>query len=224
MKEEEVRRPAKVYRNRFDYQEKVTDNRDDSFRCIAKEGVAQDVTDKYLIKIQDIQLIVDKWVENTSDLVYLCTYNCRQWQPLAMGYKQGDTCTFKKVAGNNFFIVADSPDGKSLRFITAPFYADTTGLIRKFIPQQEAVAYTFPIESMKIYSYMYLNYWDVNTGKFIKVDYDEISDSTRVYKQIPKNSLLLFLIPKEKKFSDRNRPLFYLDNDTICSTRSDLSH
>ena len=34
-------------------------------------------------------------------------------------------------------MVADSPDGNKLRNITAPFYTDKDGNIRKFIPQKE---------------------------------------------------------------------------------------
>ena len=70
---------------------------------------------------------------------------------------------------------------------------------------------------------MYLNYWDVDSCRFVKINCDKLTDSTRVYNRIPVNSLMVFLVPKELPFSDRNRPLFYIENDSIYSTRSDLS-
>ncbi len=211
LREEEVRRPAKVYRFYFD-QERV-------------KGLEEleDVTDQYLTKCYDIEVPVDMECMDGSGLVYLCTYNCRQWMPLAIGKKDGDICRFKNVAGNNFFIVADSPDGRSLRFVTAPFYADTTGLVKKFVPHKNLVSHEFSITGMKLYSSLYLNYWDVDSSKFVKVDYDQLNDSVRIYNRIPHNSLLVFLIPKDKPFADRNRPLFYIEKDSIFSTRSDLS-
>lgn len=211
LREEEVRRPAKVYRYLFD-------------STALNGGMGKDVTNDYWDKLHDLEIRIDVTeIPKESDPVYLCTYNCRRWMPLAIGKKEGGLCTFKGIAGNNFFIVADSPNGKDLRFITAPFYSDTTGVVKKLNPNKELISHTFPINDMKLYHYMYLNYWDVDSGKFVKINYDILTDTTRVYHHIPENSLMVFLIPKELPYSDRNRPVFYIDGDSICSTRSDLS-
>ena len=91
--------------------------------------------------------------------------------------------------------MADSPDGKKLRFITAPFYADTTGYVKKLMPKKENfISYTFPISDMKLYRYMYLNYWDTDSSRFVKIDYDKLTDSIRVYDRIPENSLMVFIV------------------------------
>ena len=220
LEEEEVCRPAKVYRTRFDpfHINHIKDRTIASFF-----DKVQDVTDSYLGKIHDIEINIDKNLKSESDEVFLCTYNCRRWQPLAIGKRKGNLCTFKNVAGNNFFIVADVPTGKQLRFITVPFYSDTTGYVRKFLPERQNISYTFSIEDMKLYRSLYLSYWNPDSSQFVKIDYDLITDSTRVYEQIPKNSLMVFLIPTNLPHSDRNRPLFFVEGDSICSIRSDLS-
>ena len=223
LKNEEVRRPAKVYRYQFDKLSTKCEY-DDGFNFSVKSGLVEDVTNQYLTEFRDLSIDVDKENPTKSELVYLCTYNCCRWIPIATGERQKEKYQFKNVAGNNIFIVADSPDGKKLRFVTAPFYADTTGYIKKLIPQKENfISHTFSIDSMKLYHYMYLNYWDVDSCRFVKINCDKLTDSTRVYNRIPVNSLMVFLVPKELPFSDRNRPLFYIENDSIYSTRSDLS-
>lgn len=97
-----------------------------------------DVTNEYLNKTTPIQVSVDK--ENRkpqkSNQVYLCIHNYYAWQPIAIGYRKENICYFDRVVGDNIFMVADSPDGNRLCFITAPFYIDEEGNIRKFIPQK----------------------------------------------------------------------------------------
>ena len=127
--------PAKVYRQRFD---PIACNRledDDGFDTFLKDPLVQDVTYQYLAPTTTIKIAIDEKYTNSFNLVYLLTHNFYQWQPVAIGQRSDAMGIFENVVGDNVFMVADSPDGRRLRFITPPFHVDKEGEIRKFIPQ-----------------------------------------------------------------------------------------
>lgn len=73
--------------------------------------------------------------------------------------------------GDNIFIIADSPDGQSLRFVSAPFYVDIVGNIKKLIPdRQENIRYAFSVKRYKLFGKYGLYFWDIETGSFSKVN------------------------------------------------------
>ena len=109
-------------------------------------------------------------------------------------------------------MVADSPDGNRLCFITAPFYIDEEGNIRKFIPQKENTQeFTFNKYRKKLDQEHTLHYWEPNKDKFVPLQYISQTDTTQTYDQIPQGALLWYTIP-EKIFNQR---LLFIKNDSL---------
>lgn len=84
----------------------------------------------------DLRIEADKEPSSAESLVYLCAYNYYEWKPVAIGIQTDAVCEFKDVVGNNIFIIAEGGKEQELRYITAPFLVDSSGHIRKFIPDK----------------------------------------------------------------------------------------
>lgn len=111
-------------------------------------------------------------------------------------------------------MVADSPDGNKLRNITAPFYTDKDGNIRKFIPQKEhKQTFTLNKRKKKLDQEHTLHFWDTEKERFIPLEYASSTDTTQTYDQIPANALLWFTIPERIV----NQRIFFIENDSIKS-------
>ena len=213
--------PAKVYRDRFDpaLQSPISNKKDDGYITYLKNRLCYDVTNEYLGKTIDIVNPVEKEYSNKSSIVYLCTFNCNSWQPLAIGEKIENDYIFKNVVGDNIFIIADSPDGQSLRFVSAPFYVDTVGNIKKLIPdRQENIRYAFSVKRYKLFGKYGLYFWDIETGSFSKVNLCSKTLDTWIYENIPSDALLLFYIPG----ANRNRPGFFIEQSEIRPWKKEI--
>ncbi len=208
------RRPAKVYRSRFDPNFHKSKIKDDGYITFLKSPLIYDVTDEYLDPPINILVQTDKFNNENriSNQVYLCVYNFYEWKPLAIGNIDNTICTFEKVVGDNVFMVADSPDGKTLRFITDPFYVDNFGKIHMFTPSMlEKKPLTLAKRKGKEKLVHTLFYWDVNKRVFTRLQYEQSSDSTQFYREVPTNALFWFTIPERIV----NQRVFFIENDSI---------
>lgn len=211
----EIRRntPAKVYRTTFDPVKEPPKNNDDGYLTFLKDPLKRDVTNEYLDTTVDIHIEVDKMIHKAkSDQVYLCTYNYYEWTPIALGRIEKKVCSFKDVVGDNIFMIAEAVDGIYLRFITAPFYLDKLGNIKKLIPQKDhTIEFTLDKRKKKLNQIHTLHYWEVKENRFIPINYREATETTQSYDQIPCNALLWFTIP-EKIYNQR---VFFIENDSL---------
>lgn len=209
-------RPAKVYRTRFDFVAIESDYYyDDKYITNLKSPLIYDVTNEYLDTPVDITITADKTdysSNNKSTQIYLCVRNFYEWKPIAIGSRTDLVCSFNQVVGDNIFIVADSPDGNTLRFITAPFYVSTSGETRKFIPDSN-ISETLILKKRddRIDEMHTLKYWDTNNNDFVTINHSETSDSTQTYTQVPHNSLLWFGV-SNRIFNQR---IFFVNNGEI---------
>jgi hypothetical protein len=208
-----VRRPAKVYRTRFDPVDFSRLKNDDGFVTAMKSPLIQDVTNEYLTPTTNIRIIVDETDFNhQSNQVYLRVHNFYEWKIIAVGERSESVCIFQNVVGDNIFIVSDSPDGRTLRHITAPFYVSKNGEIHKFIPQlnnREALTITKGPRRRGMPHTLF--YWDIYEHGFLPVPYISKTDSTQSFDQVPKNALLWFAV-LDRSFNQR---VFFVENDTI---------
>jgi hypothetical protein len=204
------RRPAKVYRSRFDRIKNEKIINDDGFRTYLKNPLLYDVTHEYGEEVIRIQITADIPDVSKNDQVYLCTYNYYGWKPLAIGKYSDGLCIFNNVVGDNIFMVAHCPDKRILKFVTAPFYVNKKGDIHKFIPdKQSKISYSLSKKN-KTAAYT-LFYWDIDEQHFIPLDYEKSTEESQYYTNIPENSLLWFKIP-ERIYNQR---VFYIHNDSI---------
>ncbi len=212
---------AKVYRDRFDpiwdkIKKGVTD---DGYISNLKSILNYDVTNEYLGKVLNLSIPIDKEYKNDSPIVYLCTFNCNQWQPLAIGEKKENHYVFDNVVGDNIFIIADSPNGSFLRFISPPFYVNDKGESSKLIPNKEQTfRYAFPKDKFYLWGKYHLYYWDTETQSFSATQLVEKNQTCWIYEGIPNNSLLLFYIPT----NNRNRHFFFIENNEIKPWKEEM--
>lgn len=208
------RRPAKVYRSRFDPDFSKINKNDDGYITYLKSPLIYDVTNEYLDKPIQIKLSIDKKEikRRKSNQVYLRVYNLYEWCPIAIGYRIDSICYFDNVVGDNIFIVADSPQGNELRNITVPFYVNKNGEIHKLIPQKENVqTFTLNKRLNKLDQQHTLHYWNTDKDKFIPLSYVSSTDTTQTYDKIPGNALLWFTIPERIV----NQRIFFIENDSM---------
>lgn len=207
-------RPTKVYRNRFDSDLSIIDTDDDKYTTYLKSPLIHDVTDEYLDETTQIQISIDKKniKRGKSNQVYLCIYNYYEWHPIAIGQRKDTVCHFENVVGDNIFMVADSPDGNGLQNITAPFYVDREGNIRKFIPTKEhKKTFTLNKRKNKLNQEHTLHYWDPDRERFVPLKYISETDTTQTYNQIPENALLWYTIPERIV----NQRISFIENDSL---------
>ena len=165
-------------------------------------------------KTTEIKVSLDKQKQNgrKSNQIYLCAYNHYEWCPIAIGYRKDSIGYFENVVGDNVFIVADSPREGELQIITAPFYVDKEGKIRKFIPQKEnKKIFTLNKQKNKLDLQHTLHYWDTDKELFTPIAYASSTDTTQTYNQIPENALLWFTIPERIV----NQRIFFIENDSM---------
>ncbi|MDE6215118.1 transglutaminase domain-containing protein [Bacteroides sp.] len=211
-------RPAKVYRSHFDLHSVPggEESADDGYATWLKSPLLEDVSLEYIKDPVEVRVATDRVREfaDATGQVYLCAYNYYKWEPVALGCRTDTVCLFRGVGGDNIFLVADAPTGGRLRFLTAPFYMDAHGRIRKFVPRPERVqAFTFPKRKKLLNRPYTLYYWNVETDSFSPLEYSSTADSTQSYTNIPENALLWFTVP------DRivNQRVFYLENDSVIT-------
>ena len=208
-------KPVKVYRQRFDPYVKNETVEDDGFVTDLKSPLLEDVTTEGGNVPVNFCVKADK---NDSageqKQVYLCAYNYYQWKPLAIGIKKEDSCYFEHVVGNNIFIVAEAVSRKKLRFLTAPFYLNAEGSIRKFIPDTVQAVHLV-LEKKKEEQCRVLHYWDLTQDDFSPISCESIlSDTTQLYTHIPANALLWYTTV-QKSLGQR---VGFIQNDSLKRT------
>ncbi len=194
-REKKLRIPAKVYRIMFHPQKSDLPHAiNDNYYTYLKTPILADATEHYPFHPINLCTTTDIPIDSKNGLIYLCVFNRHQWLPIALGQRQQNRCVFKKVIGDNVFIIADSPNGEDLRNITAPFFVDSLGNIQKFIPNP-SISDSVILPKM-ILSKNHLNFWNIKEQRFETMEHcDTISDSTVMYKHIPHNTLLLYAFP-----------------------------
>lgn len=213
--------PAKVYRCQFDpiFSNINKNMKDDGYKTSLKNVLNYDVTDEYLGKVINVVNPIEKNYENLSTFVYLCTFNCNQWQPLAIGEKREKHYIFENIVGDNIFIIADSPDGNSLRFVSAPFYVDIDGNLTKLFPDNKnCIDYAFSIEDFQLFGKYTLYYWDTEICTFVPLNLRTKNNKVWEFESIPQNALLLFYVPG----ANRNRNGFYFEQNKIQPWREKI--
>lgn len=145
----------------------------------------------------DLRIEADKAPSSAESLVYLCAYNYYEWKPIAIGIQTDAVCEFKDVVGNNIFIIAEGDKEQDLKYVTAPFLVDSSGHIRKFIPDKNRpVRQELWIEKGK--TPRNLHFWDIEKEYFVFIPSDNMtSDTTQLYTHIPDNALLWYATPHQ---------------------------
>ena len=193
--ERRMRKPAKVYRTHFEPVRTFNPKEDDGYITYLKNPLLEDVTIEYPNPTINITVMTDKRTDKRKSQIYLCAYNMKHWEPFAIGERNGKYCSFKNIVGDNVFIIADSPDGNSLRFITTPFHVSSTGDIHKIIPEEQKINYTIKKLDGQWKHPHILQYWNNKEEQFVSLHHIQETDSTLTYNEIPKNALLRFTIP-----------------------------
>lgn len=193
--ERRMRKPAKVYRTHFELVRTFNPKEDDGYITYLKNPLLEDVTVEYPNPTINITVMTDKRTDKRKSQIYLCAYNMKHWEPFAIGERNGKYCSFKNIVGDNVFIIADSPDGNSLRFITTPFHVSSTGDIHKIIPEEQKINYTIKKLDGQWKHPHILQYWNNKEEQFVSLHHIQETDSTLTYNEIPKNALLRFTIP-----------------------------
>lgn len=124
--------PPKVYRRVFMPEPAERDVPDDGYRTYVKNPLYKDVTTDYYVPPVDIEVELPKKPEGKKvSYVYLCASAVNDFKVLAVGVRHGRKCIVKDVVGDNTFLLAESPDGANLSFLTDTFYVDSVGRIAK---------------------------------------------------------------------------------------------
>lgn len=124
--------PPKVYRRVFMPEPAERDVPDDGYRTYVKNPLYKDVTADYYVPPVDIEVELPKKPEGKKvSYVYLCASAVNDFKVLAVGVRHGRKCIVKDVVGDNTFLLAESPDGTNLSFLTDTFYVDSVGRIAK---------------------------------------------------------------------------------------------
>lgn len=124
--------PPKVYRRVFMPEPVEYGVPDDGYRTYVKNPLYKDVTVEYYVPPIDIEVELPKEPEGEkASFIYLCASAVNDFRVLAVGVREGRKCIVKDAVGDNTFLLAESPDGANLRFLTDTFYVDSVGRIAK---------------------------------------------------------------------------------------------
>lgn len=180
--------PAKVYRKHFEPDMSILPEKDDGFVTYLKNPLLEDVTDEQEMQVYD--LAVPDMGNASGGIVYLCNYNAGKWIPVAMGKRSEGKSIFRKVAGRNLLVVAESDGIGALDFISDPFFTEGDGRVSFLVPDMERrVSVRFmrndDISSCSLY------YWDNGGECFRSIPCTVENDSVFVFGNVPGNALLL---------------------------------
>lgn len=188
--------PAKVYRRHFDADLSVLPSDDDGYITQLKNPLFTDVTEEQEMQTYSLRIPTNRNVHSNNQLVYLCVYNYYQWQPIAIGKRDRDTCCFTHVAGKNIFIVAEATGKHDLSYISAPIYTDRDGSFHMLTPDIEhLISQTFQREAGENPKILY--YWNCKKQEFSRLEYVSLTDSTQFYNNIPDNALLWYTLDRK---------------------------
>lgn len=100
-----------------------------------KNAYMLDVTDDYsIIGAKNISLSLPK--KTNQKFAYLCVFNPNGWTPIAWGNVEDNIVSFEGIGPNIVYQAALYVDEK-LEFINEPFFLDTLGDVRNFVPSNE---------------------------------------------------------------------------------------
>lgn len=180
--------PAKVYRRHFEPDMSVLPEKDDGFVTYLKNPLLEDVTDEQEMQVYD--LAVPDRGDASGGIVYLCNYNAGKWVPVAMGRRSEGKSIFRKVAGRNLLVVAESDGIGALDFISDPFFTEGDGRVNFLVPDMERRVSVRFVRNDEISSYS-LYYWDNGGEYFRSIPCTVENDSIFVFDNVPDNALLL---------------------------------
>lgn len=126
----------------------------------------------------------------SGGIVYLCNYNAGKWIPVAMGKRSEGKSIFRKVAGRNLLVVAESDGIGALDFISDPFFTEGDGRVNFLVPDMERRVSVRFVRNDEISSYS-LYYWDNGGEYFRSIPCTVENDSIFVFDNVPDNALLL---------------------------------
>ena len=182
-------RPAKIYRREYLAESVFSADCDDGYVTYLKNPLFRDATEEQLAPVYTLRVPLS---ENASVEVgrqlYLCSFNEGHWEPLALGLHEGGTAVFPKVAGRNFFIVAEYRNGR-LRFLTFPFATFEDGTIRVLDGTPEEVE-TYTFERVRNRPMTEVGYWDHNLSTIVDLACESCTDTAQTYHNVPKNAFL----------------------------------
>lgn len=210
-REKKLRVPAKVYRMEFGR------NSDASLRSSGYvtnfEGpTVHDVTTLYPFPVWSLQIELLPEFAQAEGPAYLCVFNRHKWIPLVRGECRNGRATMADVVGDNVFIIADSPDGKTLRTISAPFFVDTLGQTRYFNADLSARD-TVVLQKTRVSDHP-LSYWDDRRQCFEELgEPDSVTDTTYIYRNLPHNALFLYAFPPHFWHDAR---IFFVEQANPC--------
>lgn len=126
----------------------------------------------------------------SGGIVYLCNYNAGKWIPVAMGKRSEGKSIFRKVAGRNLLVVAESDGIGALDFISDPFFTEGDGRVNFLVPYMERHVSVRFVRNDEISSCS-LYYWDNGGEYFRSIPCTAENDSIFIFDNVPDNALLL---------------------------------
>lgn len=94
----------------------------------------EDVTDNYaFIGAREVTIAREKDMKNR--FAYLCVFDPKGWMPVAWGRVERDSVRFSNV-GPNIVYHAAYYENEELRLSGSPFFLDTLGVIKPFVPSE----------------------------------------------------------------------------------------
>lgn len=182
-------RPAKIYRREYSAISNFPLAMDDGYITYLKNPLLRDVTEEQIATIYTLRVPLPKDKRSSSGtLLYLCTFNEGHWEPLALGQSDNGVAVFHKVAGRNFFIIAEYRD-MQLRFLGFPFATHEDGTIR-FLDGTPDDLETYTFERIRNRPETVVGYWDNDLSVIVDLPYESCTDTTQTYTNIPKNTFL----------------------------------
>ena len=110
--------------------------------------------------------------------------------------------------------MAEAAGRSKLHFLTAPFYLNGEGSIRKFIPDTIQTVHLI-LEKKKEEQCRILHYWDLTQDDFSPVLCDSLlSDTIQLYTHIPANALLWYTTVQKSL----GQQVGFIQNDSLKRT------
>ena len=182
-------RPAKIYRREYLAESVLPSACDDGYVTYLKNPLLRDVTEEQLASVYTLRVPLSGNVSvEAGRQLYLCSFNEGHWEPLALGRNEDGTAVFPKVAGRNFFIVAEYRDGR-LRFLTFPFATSEDGTIR-VLDGTPADVETYTFDRVRNRPMTEVGYWDHGLSAIVDLSCESYTDTTQTYHNVPKNAFL----------------------------------
>ena len=212
-------KPAKVYRWHYETTGDVLPGKEDGYVTFLKNPLLEDVTDEQPTPVYTLSVPIDSTrVSGKGDLLYLCTFNTFSWKPIALGYNDGKGhAVFRKVAGRNFFIVAEAAEGGELHIISPPVCTEADGSI-KLLTGSGAQKARHTFSKGKWNEDFLLSYWDCTKKAWMPLKCEVSTDTTQTHGHVPVGTLLFHRTVK----TSLHNYVGMIDGDGIYKSNKDL--